>query len=168
MTDFSLRTARPEDEAAVEHLLRASYSRLMAKHYPPALLARVLPMITRPQPRLLASGSYYLVGAEDLPVGCGGWSFEEPGTRRVEPGVAHLRHFATHPGWTGRGVGREIYGRCEAQARAAGARRFECYSSLNGEGFYAALGFARVAAMEVEMGPHLFPSIHMRRPLGRR
>jgi GNAT superfamily N-acetyltransferase len=163
---ITLRVATPDDAAAVRHVLVNSYPALMAKAYDPELLARALPRITLPHPKLLAGGTYYLVEADGYAAGCGGWSWWRPGSDEVEPGLAHIRHFATHCDWTGRGVGRALYERCEQDARAAGADRFECYASLNGEGFYAALGFARIGAMEVAMGPGLdFPSILMRRPI---
>lgn len=165
-TEISIRVAQPGDVDAVEKVLRASYPALMIRAYDPAVLARALPGMTRANPRLLAGGTYYLAEAAGEAVGCGGWSLERPGTVEVEPGLAHIRHFGVDPGWTGRGVGRALYERCEAQARAAGARRFECYASLNGEAFYAALGFASAGTIDVPMGPDLtFPSIRMFRPI---
>ena len=166
MTSIGVRVAGPEDAGAVERVLKASYPQLMAPAYPPALLARALPLMTRAHPRLLASGRFYLAEAEGEPLGCGGWSFERPGTTETEFGLAHIRHFAVRADRTGRGVGRALYRRCEEEARAAGARTFECWSSLNGEGFYAALGFDQVGAIEVPMGPDVkLPSIRMRRAL---
>lgn len=162
----SVRVATPDDAAAVGRVLVGSYPELMAKAYDRELLARALPMIVRPHPRLLAGGTYYLAEVEGEPAGCGGWSRERPGTTQTEPGFAHIRHFATHADWTGHGVGRALYERCEADARAAGIARFECYASLNGEGFYAALGFERVARILVEMGGGVqFPSILMLREI---
>mgnify|MGYP006188362113 CR=1 FL=1 len=165
MTAFAVRVAGAADEAAVARVLRDSYPALMAAAYPPELLERALPAITRPHPRLLASGAYYLCEAEGEPVGCGGWSFERPDSRETEPGVAHIRHFATRAGWAGRGVGRALYRRCEEEARAAGVRTFECQSSLNGERFYAAMGFVRIRPVAFAMGPVAFPGILMRRSL---
>jgi len=161
-----VRVAHPGDADAVAAVLRDSYPRLMAGAYDPALLARALPLMTRPHPRLLASGTYYLCEARGEAIGCGGWSFEPPGSGEREPGIAHIRHFATRSGWAGRGVGRALYRRCEADARVAGVGELQCFSSLNGESFYAALGFDRVAAIDVTMAPGLdLPSIHMRRPI---
>ena len=85
-------------------------------------------------------------------VGIGGWSRERPGDARIEPGLAHLRHFATHPDWCRRGVGRLIYEVCEARARESGIEVLECCSSLNGEAFYAALGFESFERIDVPMG----------------
>jgi GNAT superfamily N-acetyltransferase len=159
----SIRAATPDDAAAVTAVLRASYPRLMAAAYDAGLLARTLPAITKANPRLLASGTYHLAEAGGGPVGCGGWSFERPGAAEVEPGVGHLRHFATRAGWTGRGIGGLIYEHCEAQARAAGVTVLECYASLNAEPFYASLGFRTIGRIEVKMSNGVaFPSIHMR------
>ena len=162
----SVRTAFLDDAPAVKSVLEDSFPTLMARAYDAALLARALPVITRPHPGLLASGSYYLAEADGKAVGCGGWSWEEPGSRAVQPGLAHIRHFAVRSAWAGRGVGRALYGRCERDARDAGASRFEAQASLNGEPFYAALGFSRIGRIEVPMGRDLlFPSILMRRAI---
>lgn len=162
----TVRTATPQDAPAIRSILEDSYPALMAGAYPPDLLARVLPLVTRPHPRLLAGGTYYLAEIDGRAAGCGGWSFWGPGGEADQPGLAHIRHFAVRSACAGRGVGRALYDRCEADARTAGARRFEAQSSLNGERFYAAMGFARVAAIEVPMGRDLaFPSILMRREI---
>ena len=165
-TPLSVRTAKPDDAPVVRAILEDSYPALMAGAYPPDLLMRALPLITRPHPRLLAEGTYYLAEAQGEMAGCGGWSFWGPSGETAEPGLAHIRHFAVCEGWAGKGVGRALYDRCEADARAAGAERFEVQSSLNGEAFYARLGFERVSAIDVPMGPDLaFPSILMRRAI---
>jgi predicted N-acetyltransferase YhbS len=162
----TIRVATPDDAPAVRAVLEDSYPALMAPAYPAELLARVMPLITRPHPRLLAEGTYYLAEVDGEIAGCGGWSFWGPGGEAAEPGLAHIRHFAVCASWTGRGVGRSLYDRCEAEARAAGADRFEVQSSLNGEAFYARLGFERVGPIDVPMGPDVaFPSILMRRSI---
>ncbi|MDX6284403.1 MAG: hypothetical protein QOH03_5474 [Kribbellaceae bacterium] len=162
-----VRPARLDDLAAIERVFAASYPALMAGAYEPALLARALPMMTKAQPGLVGSGTYYVAAAEGEIVGCGGWSREAPDVPAGEEGVAHIRHLAVAQGWIRRGIGRALYRRCEECARAAGIRVFECYSSLNGEPFYRALGFSRLAVIEVPMAPGTtLPSIHMRRAIG--
>ena len=162
----SVRVARPDDAAPVERVLQASYPALMAAAYEVALLARALPVMTRASPRLLASGTYFVAELDGAIVGCGGWSHEKPGSSSVEPGIGHIRHFGTDAAWTGRGVGRAIYARCEATARTAGVVQLQCYASRNGVSFYAALGFAQIAPIDVSMGPDLvFPSVHMSRSI---
>jgi N-acetylglutamate synthase-like GNAT family acetyltransferase len=162
-----LRIATPADAEAVAAVLRASYAELMAHAYPAELLARTLPLITRPNPRLLASGRYYLVETETgEPAGCGGWSAHPPGAFDPDPRRAHIRHFATHPAWLRRGVGGILYARCEADAREAGFTTFESWASFNGEAFYAALGFRRLERIEAPMsGGVRFPAMRMERPI---
>ena len=121
--------------------------------------------MTRANATLLSAGTYYLAVSDNgLVVGCGGWTRERPGSGEVGPALAHIRQFATHPDWTGRGIGRAIYAKCEREARSDGVQRFECYSSLNAEGFYAALGFHPIQqiALPMEQGLEV-PSILMER-----
>ncbi|HEX6375284.1 MAG TPA: GNAT family N-acetyltransferase [Allosphingosinicella sp.] len=162
-----LRVATLADAAAVDAVLGPSYAELMASDYAPEVLARALPSMGRANPVLLSSGRYYLVEAETgETAGCGGWSPDPPDRRDEDPRRAHIRHFATHPDWTRRGVGRMLYERCEVDARAAGFSLFECYASLNGEPFYAALGFRRLERIETPMPAGVrFPAIRMERPI---
>ena len=164
---FAIRVASPEDSSGVETLLRASYPALMRGSYDAAALEKTLPLMTRANPHLLSSGTYYLAeNGAGLAVGCGGWTKGRPGTGEIDTGLAHIRHFGTHPEWTGHGIGRAIFARCETEARAAGVRRFECYSSLNAEAFYAKLGFKQIRRLEIDMGPDMtLPSILMKRDI---
>jgi len=168
LAGMKVRAATMDDVERVSAILAASYPSLMRGAYSDDLLARALPRITAANPALLASGTYYLAEAEDgTAAGCGGWSYRPPEEDRREEGVAHIRHFATHRDWTGMGVGRAVFDRCEADARAGGFARFTCYSSLNGESFYAALGFRRVREIAVPLSRDLsFPSVLMVREIG--
>src|SRR5690606_26280843 len=120
-SDYDIRVANPKDGAAVDALLQASYPTLMASSYDEQSLTPALDLMTKANPVLLGSGTFYLA---ELPtgflVGCGGWTLERPGAGTVEPQLGHLRHFAVHPEWTGRGIGRAIYATCERAARVAG------------------------------------------------
>lgn len=149
---FTIRVARPADDAGIDTLLAASYPVLMAPGYDAASLAAFLPIITRANPVLLASGTFYVAETGDGGIiGCGGWSAARPGSGKVEAGLAHLRHFATHHGWARCGIGRALYETCEAAAQAAGTCRFECYASLNAVAFYEALGFASIREITLPM-----------------
>jgi GNAT superfamily N-acetyltransferase len=139
----------------------------MATFYDEELLAPALRLMTKANPSLLGSDTYYLA---ELPagllVGCGGWTLERPETGSVEPRVGHVRHFAVHPDWTRRGIGRAIFSFCERAAREAGVRTLECYSSLNAEKFYCALDFKRIRGMDIELQPHVvLRTVLMRRDL---
>jgi N-acetylglutamate synthase-like GNAT family acetyltransferase len=167
MTDFSIRTAKPDDHASVDEVLRQSYTTLMPRGYSKDILQPALPLMARANPVLLNSGTYYVVQTENhIVIGCGGWSPERPGNGEVKEGLGHIRHFATHPDWLGRGIGSMIFHRCVEDALAAEIREFECYSSLNAEQFYAALGFTRVKLVDIQMGPDIqFPSVLMRQQI---
>jgi GNAT superfamily N-acetyltransferase len=164
---FSIRSASSADIDAVGTLLAASYSSLLAAHYDSDMLSRVLPQMTRANPALLGSGTYYV--AESSPgvlVGCGGWTTARPGTGEMVEGEAHIRHFATHPRWARQGIGTSPLTRCFADARPRGVRRLHCFSTLNAERFYRALGFRTVGPIDVPMGPGLTcPGILMSREL---
>ena len=167
LTGFELRAAVPADEAAVTQLLEVSYGQLMPAAYERARLDAFLPLIVKAQPELLASDTYYLVvTSEDEVIGAGGWTKERPGTGDIDAGTGHIRHVATHPKWTGRGVGRMIIDHCAAVARSAGIERFACCSSLNAVDFYAHLGFKEVRPVDIPMGGGLImPSLLMERTL---
>jgi len=158
-----IRVSTLNDNTLITSVLRASYPELMRPAYDAKLLEKVLPRITVAQPGLLQSDSYYV--AEDAGgaiVGCGGWTRERPGTSEIKAEVGHIRHFGVHPDWIRCGVGKAIYSRCELDARDAGLTQFECYSSLNGEKFYSALGFRRLGQIDVTIFDGVaFPSVHM-------
>jgi N-acetylglutamate synthase-like GNAT family acetyltransferase len=162
-----LRAALPSDGLAIESVLSASYSELLKGAYSESLLAVALPALTTANPALLASGTFYLAeNASGRLVGCGGWTHQKPGTSEMEEGIAHIRHFAIHPNWSGRGIGRSIYNHCEGQAREARVKIFDCYSTLNAQPFYAALGFKTISANEVMLrGTIKFPTVLMRRSI---
>ena len=157
----------PDDAARLDALLAASYSTLMTPAYGGTLSKAALQLMSRSNPVLLASGTYYVAEISDGSlVGSGGWTRERPGDGKVEAGVGHVRHFATHPDWIGRGIGRAIYRLCETNARKAGLTSLECFSSLNAEVFYASLGFQRVAEIDVELIPGVsIRGVFMRRSI---
>ena len=164
MPPIRLRIARTSDETAISALLAASYGELLAGDYSPAELAAALPLMTRANSALLASGTYYVAETPSAggPIGCGGWTFERPGSGALEHGIAHIRHFATHLDWTRRGVAGLLLKRCIEDAEARGAHALECYSTLTAEPFYASLGFSRCAPIDVPLtATTSLPSVHM-------
>jgi GNAT superfamily N-acetyltransferase len=168
MGNFSARTlliriANPTDSGAVNALLVASYSSLLTARYDSDTLARALPHLTKANPTLLACGTYYVTEREpgNL-VGCGGWTAAKPGSGEITEGEAHIRHFATHPEWTRRGVGSALLSRCISDAQSLGIRKLHCFSTLNAERFYRAAGFDTVGPIDVQLGPSMtFPGVLM-------
>jgi GNAT superfamily N-acetyltransferase len=166
MTDrfIQIRGARIDDADAVTAVLAETYPVAFADAYPAELLAVVLPLITRSNPALLRSGCFWVSeNADRQIVGCGGWSLERPGSGEIVGGVGHVRHFATHPDWARRGIGRALLSRSVTQAKERGTRILECHSSLVAEPFYRSNGFAFIGKIEVEFAPGVtFPGVHMR------
>lgn len=168
VNDYDVRVATLADASGVSALLlQTSYPILMGSAYDEAVLAPALELMTKANPALLSSGTFRVAESPDgLVVGCGGWSLERPGDGTVQADLGHIRHFATHPEWTNRGIGRAIYSLCETEARSAGITCFECYSTFNAERFYSALGFESVRRIEAELGPNVvLPAVLMRRQI---
>lgn len=161
---YTIKTASRDDEAAINSLLDASFSSLLTSIYDDVALAPILPKVTQLNPKLLSSGTYYIaVNKNEEIISCGGWTHERPGTHEIIEGKAHIRHFATHPDYTGYGVARDIYNHCVSEAKKQGVSEFECYSTLNAEFFYKALGFKSIKLFDLDMGGDLtFPSVLMR------
>lgn len=155
-TAYHVRPTGSSDEVAVSALLELSYAALMPAGYEPALLARLLPIIGKANPTLLASGTYYAaLSDEGHIVGVGGWTQHRPGDGGQVASTGHIRHFASHPDWIGQGVGRAIFDHCLAGARAVGLQRFECYASLNAVDFYRKLGFKAIGRVDIPIGSGL-------------
>ena len=162
---LTVRVATPGDADGVTAVLEASYGKLLAAHYSAALLDQALPLMSKANPALLGSGKYFVAEANNVGIiGCGGWSLERPGTTEVVGGLAHVRHFATHPRWISRGVAKAILTRCIHVAAAHGIHTMEAYATLAAVEFYRKLGFAVVAPIDVVMAPGVsLPSVVMRR-----
>ncbi len=164
---FLVTTAGITDAAEVGALLEASYGTVFADWYDPETLRLALPIITRANPELLMSNTFYLARSHDgRLVGCGGWTPEQPATGHRRSGEGHIRHFATYPGAVRCGIGRAIIETCVRDAAEHRIERLTCYSSLPAEGFYAALGFVRLKpAITMLQGDIPLPSIIMQRSL---
>jgi ribosomal protein S18 acetylase RimI-like enzyme len=166
--EFTIRTANNGDETKVSALLLASYPAAMSGSYSADVLDAALPWMTQANPKLLKSSTFYVAETQDgTVVGCGGWTSDRPGTGELVPQLAHIRHFATHPQWLRRGIGRAIYLHCEGRIRSTEARTVECFASLNAEAFYRALGFETAQRVEVAMGADvMFPAVLMTKRIG--
>ena len=82
---IAVRTARSGDLAAVDAVLARAYPRLLKPDYPPSVLVTALPLISRAQPSLLASGTYYVVEDDaGQVVGAGGWTKDRASARLID------------------------------------------------------------------------------------
>ncbi|WP_168206495.1 GNAT family N-acetyltransferase [Labrenzia sp. PHM005] len=160
---FQTRIAAPSDAASVSSLLGRSYSALLPQAYSAELLNAALPLITKAQPKLLTSGTYYVAETDSGKlIGAGGWTKHSPTARDETPANGNIRHFGTDPEYTGKGVARALMTRCFEAARSAGLLELNCYSTLNAEAFYKSCGFMTKEPCMIELpGGVQFPSVRM-------
>ena len=160
---IAIRIATPDDAEGVSDVLRASYGTLLPAHYTPAEMAAMLPIIVRANPKLLASGTYYVAVEGDAYLGCGGWTpANHARVADSTPGLGAIRHFATHPGHLRRGVGSAMYREAERTARLAGMTRFQCMAARGAERFYESLGFVVDGPFDLPLEDGVvMPSIRM-------
>lgn len=163
---FDIRPASTRDIAAVDQLLARSYPRLLRPDYGAAVLHAALPLISRAQPELVSSGSYYVVEEAGTLLGAGGMTHEAPGLGTITKGLGHIRHVVTDNRATRRGVGRALLGHIFAIATAQGLQRLACTSTLTAVPFYRAMGFTPVQRVMLTLAPGVqFPAVQMSRSL---
>ena len=165
-SDRSITPATKADLAGIDALLGRSYPALLKGAYDPSVLVTAIPLISRANPSLVASGTYFVVKEAGRILGAGGWTFAVPGGGGGASGVGHIRHVVTDHTHVREGIGRALMEHVLSDARAAGTRRMECYSTLMAVPFYASVGFEEVAPMSIALRPGIdFPAVHMRRDL---
>lgn len=149
----TIRIATLDDLDVLDDLIRRSYATLDDGSYDRDRIAAAMPAISRANPKLLASGTYFVAEVDGEAAACGGWSRLKPGTTESEEGVAHIRHFATHPAHLRKGIARAVLERCIADAASADALRVKSQSTLPAEAFYASAGFVRQGLRDAEVAP---------------
>lgn len=156
---YEIRLSTAADLPAVDALFRRVYPRLLKEDYAPSVRVLVLPRISRAQPKLLQSGTYFVAEEAGEILGAGGWTPD-----RRASGVGHIRHVVTCDRNLRRGIARAVLGRVFDQAAGQGVRRFVCWSTFTAEPFYAALGFQRQKVIAVPLDAGIsFPAVEMTR-----
>jgi GNAT superfamily N-acetyltransferase len=164
--NVTIRKATPDDAELLTELIAASYRTLDNGQYDAASLASAMPLMAKANPRLLRSGTYYVVEVDGVTAACGGWSFEKPGSTETKEGVAHIRHFATHPDYLRRGLARLLLDHCLTEAASRGATLMKSQATLPAEKFYASAGFRTVGSFDAEMGQGIMlPVLDMEKDL---
>jgi N-acetylglutamate synthase-like GNAT family acetyltransferase len=159
----TIRPAKREDLAAIDALLSRSYPALLKRDYPPSVLVTAIPLISRANPALVSSGTYFVVEAGDIILGAGGWTPGAPGGAS-RPRVGHIRHVVTDHRQIRKGIGRKLMARIVSDAASAGIKQLECFSTRTAEPFYVACGFRTLGPMLVTLRKGIdFPAVHMRR-----
>ncbi|WP_422072226.1 GNAT family N-acetyltransferase [Tranquillimonas rosea] len=155
----TIRLARPDDLAVLDALFGRSYPALLKNDYPPSVRVTAIPLISRAQPALLASGTYWVAEREDgQVVGAGGW------TRAERSGaVGDVRHVVTEARCVRQGICGRLMRHAIAAARTAGLIRLDCLSTRTAVPFYASLGFAAGETVDVALARGVvFPAVRMR------
>ena len=156
-----IRPATLDDDTAASRVLAAAYSTLLKPDYDAETLARIVPLISKAKPELLASGTWFVAEIGGKVVACGGWTPDKPGSGTVVPGLGHIRHVAADPAFTRRGIAGALLRHAIAGARAAGATRLECLSTRTAVPFYAANGFVVRREIDLQIASIPFPSVDM-------
>lgn len=163
---IAIRTATAADISAIDALLARAYPRLLKADYAPSVLVTALPLISRAQPGLVTSGSYYVATDAGTIIGAGGWTARIPGGNAAEPSRANVRHVVTDDRRVRQGIGRALLSHILGRARAAGMTWMHCTATLTAVPFYTAMGFAVIGPTVVPLAPGItFPAMAMRRDL---
>ncbi len=160
---LTVRPSTPRDLSALDAMFARAYPRLLKPDYPPSVLVTALPLISRAQPALLRSGTYYVAETENGAIfGAGGWTARSAN-------IGDVRHVVTDDRRTRLGVGRAILDRVVQAATDAGLDRLDCKSTRTAVPFYEAMGFVALGPISVELRPGItFPAVQMQRFLARK
>jgi len=167
VSEITIRQTTTRDLPRIDALLSESYPVLLKPDYPPSILVTCLPLISRAQPALLRSGTYYVAeDGEGRAKAAGGWTYSAPQGGVGPRDLGHIRHVVTHPDATRRGLAAAILERCFREARAAGLTWMMAQSTRTAVPFYKAMGFEERAEIEVMLRPGIgFPAVEMARGL---
>src|SRR5579863_8035162 len=168
---FNLRLATEDDIPTLHALIEASVRGLQAGDYTPAQIEGALGTVLGLDTQLIRDGTYFIAETPDQNAkarqriaGCGGWSKRktlfgadlgpgrEPDLLDPTTDAAKVRAIFVHPDFARRGLGSLILARVEAEAAAAGFKRFEMGSTLTGVPLYKLKGYVEVERIAVPLG----------------
>ena len=161
---FAIRKAEWPDLPQLRALIDLSVRTLQARDYTPRQLEGALESVYGVDTQLIADGTYFVVNAGILIVGCGGWSKRktlyggdqwrgrEDSLLDPTQDAARIRAFFVDPEWVRRGIGSLILDTCECAAKCAGFTRLEMGSTLTGVALYKARGYAELEPLDVPLG----------------
>jgi GNAT superfamily N-acetyltransferase len=136
---------------------------LQAGDYSPLQIEGALGTVFGVDSQLIADGTYFVVEADGVMAGCGGWSRRKtlfggdsgPGRENdlLDPSRdrAKIRAFFVHPAWARKGIGSRILETCEDAAAAVGFSGFEMGATVTGERLYRERGYRATEQIEVPL-----------------
>lgn len=163
---LTLRPAEAADTDALDRLFGQSYPVLLKPDYPPSVLVTAVPLISKAQPALIASGTFFVMCDGNYIVGAGGWTMQAPGGKPGMRGVGHIRHVVTDHRRTREGIGRRLIEYIVLHAHACGMMQLHCQSTRTAVPFYEAMGFVAQGDIDIELRPGIvFPAVVMTKRL---
>src|SRR5207248_5337151 len=143
-----LRLAAPDDEAAIEALMKESIAGLFPAFYDERQTASAVRYVGEVDRVLIEDGTYFVLEADGEVVGCGGWSRRDRlytgsgdaagDDRLLDPArePARVRAMFVRADWTRRGLGRRILEACEVAAKGEGFTHLSLVSTMPGLPLY--------------------------------
>lgn len=163
MKRWAIRLAFEDDIPMLESLISESVHSILPAYYSAAQLDAALGPVFGVDQQLIRDRTYFIVGAAEEPVGCGGWSkrqavyggdrhrIGEDAELNPRTDAARIRAFFVRPAWIRQGVGQALLSICEKAIVDAGFARAEMVATLAGEPFYAAHGYSVVERYHAPM-----------------
>lgn len=160
---FALRLATLDDVDQLEPLIAESVHRLQAHDYTLEQRNAAIGSVFGVDRQLIRDGTYFVVEADGIIVGCGGWSrrktlfgSDQRGGREdalLDPATeaARVRAFFVRPGYERRGIGSAIMRASEEAAAAEGFTRLELRATLTGIPLYRAHGFVETETSDIPL-----------------
>lgn len=157
---MKLRPLSVDDLSAARYIHAASFAGAAQDHYSRADIDAFTAFVRSPRYADLLLGNRAVaawIGPEM--VGTAAWSAGEPPSP-----TARILAVFVRPLFTGEGIGRQLVGYIEDEARAAGYRALEVSATLNAVGFFQDLGYllVREGTWALPLG-HEMPVAFMRK-----
>jgi GNAT superfamily N-acetyltransferase len=157
---MKLRPLSVDDLSAARYIHATAFAGAARNHYSPADIDAFTAFIRSPRYADLLLGNHAVaacIGSEM--VGTAAWSAGEPPSP-----TARILAVFVRPMFTGDGIGRQLVGYIEEEARGAGYQALEVSATLNAVGFFQDLGYllVREGAWALPLG-HEMPVAFMRK-----
>ena len=167
---LTVRKAERSDLSALDALFAKSYPAILKSDYPPSVLVTAIPRIAKANPRLIETGSYFVVAdSHGELVGAGGWTPSAPPGFQGSERVGHIRHVVTDVKRLRQGIGTSLMDRILQTSKTAGVDRLDCLSTRTAVPFYASCGFRELGPVAVPLAQGIdFPAVRMQRLLDQR
>jgi GNAT superfamily N-acetyltransferase len=179
---IEIRTATPEDIAAMTRLIDASVRGLQQSEHTAAQIDASIGSAFGVDRQLIADKTYFVATPSGDPadlICCGGWSYRstlcgsdtlsdrDPTSLDPAHDFARIRAIFVHPQWARQGLGSRILAHCEAAAQVAGFTRFEMGSTLTGVPLYALKGYVEHGRFNIPLpNGEVLEIVRMKKTLG--